>query len=473
MLPTPPSHQEVIEEVPTMLADHRNEEVHVVDPSQALTINVEDHNRQDGGIMLQALREVTVIPHHESTALGVLLPEVESELTLCIEEEGKDILMHLPVGIGRSNITMRPGGLHLEIWYLILDSIDDFRSWVACGLTCKVLTSRIIQTMRDVSRRHWENVASLDLRELRRDLADQPVAGSLIYDVRVQAPSLTRLVFEFAGRLLALRHLRVQKSGWCDPDTLPLLRQSCFSAASRFRNLSYLTLTDVVFWSLGNLMRFACCFGSLRVLELENVSWTRSQGCCPADEPYAKNLRLALLKIINRHNVSSYRTFLASHTLLRNLTRLNIEESSVSFSAHCHIRISPTERDDTQNGAQYTVSARITSYPHASYKWLRALLNLLDGIFTFPTPPLFSRINLKFEIINGTSEDMFNFLSDEPLPLPLLRMQKATQVTLTKIYWKDKHLLRCEEELVPSSGAVQPVASEGAPHEVAAGQLKP
>ncbi|OCH86828.1 hypothetical protein OBBRIDRAFT_890210 [Obba rivulosa] len=383
------------------------------------------------------------------TPLSIRSSELESEIASCIGEEPTDILKFLPPGMSRSNITLCPGGLPLELWFRILDNIDNLKTWFACGLTCKLLESRIRQVAMEFKRAHAETFASLDLHELHHAIARHPIVGNLVDVVRISHQSTTKFIYEFSGKLHTLRDLYIAAGRWRYPEApppnpLPHFRPPLLSAASRFRSLNFLSLYKVAFWSFRDFSRLICAFPSLLRLHLEFVSWQRDEGCSLSDEPFAESLCLHEIQIVDGGDISKYKRLLSAPMILRSVTHLSINETEPSSGIYCRMHVSRVE------GHAPKATIRISFYSFAHPQWLLSVLDVLDGVLTSPAMSTLAAIDVQLRCMGGYNERIFSIFAADPLPFPMLRERAPDKLKITKTYgtYKNGYLEERVEELM-------------------------
>ncbi|OCH90472.1 hypothetical protein OBBRIDRAFT_594932 [Obba rivulosa] len=206
-------------------------------------------------------------------------------------ERTEDIFDSLPRGINTTNVMMNPGGLPPEIWYTIMDYIDDGRTLYACALTCKLLAARAMKMTKPLRMCRTPQV-------LFTDLMRRPIVGYFLQEVIVPPALLPRLLYECAGKLHALRIIRIYStSSWPCEGRLTHHRPPYLAFASTFHTVTELHLFCVQFWSSRDFLRLICAFPSLRALSSFYVSWDRDEGRTLADEPFAKALRLQKIEV--------------------------------------------------------------------------------------------------------------------------------------------------------------------------------
>ncbi|OCH87755.1 hypothetical protein OBBRIDRAFT_134973 [Obba rivulosa] len=127
----------------------------------------------------------------------------------------------------RSRGNIHPGGLPLELWFLILEAIDEPNTLTACGLTCKVLAARVTDMLlvcRQLYTTYADANSFLNIDQLSHHLTQSVLIGQLIRDILIAASSLPNFGNHFANKLRQLRIICIFGSG----RTLASLRTPSF-----------------------------------------------------------------------------------------------------------------------------------------------------------------------------------------------------------------------------------------------------
>ncbi|EMD31091.1 hypothetical protein CERSUDRAFT_100727 [Gelatoporia subvermispora B] len=404
---------------------------------------------------IMASGEVVLGSPPQAPVLSVYSTELDGEISSCIDAESRDILMYLPVGVDRSNITLCPGGLPLDIWHHVIDNIDDIKTWEAFGLTCKVLASRIIQISREANQLLWRDCASPDLRELHNQLVHTPLAGHLLHSLRIPAVSMTKLFYEFSGKLYKIQNIHIQGDGDSFGPVLPPLRLPLLMAVSAFQSVTEVNFSGVVFWSTADFGRFISAFKNLKYLSCEDISLKRATMCNVVDQPFAKHLCLRSVDIIEPDDLSKYKFLLVSQRLFRYMTYLTIMETDVTGGARCTLHVSQTDASNEASRDDSLVSENTSSSALVSIKWyfrgcewVRTLLELLDDVFVHTAPSTFGQICVHLTPDRGT-ERSFTFLDAGPPMFAGFRVKPPCPLTIMKSFYKDNHFTQIREVINP------------------------
>ncbi|OCH86832.1 hypothetical protein OBBRIDRAFT_796792 [Obba rivulosa] len=422
-------------------------------PDSICSETVTDSLATGENVCMEDMRPEEMLPSYSGPSdafqpFEVRSSDLESEIASCIGEESTDILKYLPPGINRSNITLCPGGLPLELWFRILDNIDNLKTWFACGLTCKLLESRIRQVAMELKRAHSETFASLDLHELHHAIVRHPIVSNLVDVVRISARSTTKFIYEFSGKLHALHDLYIAAQRWhyprLSPNSLPPFRPLLVSAASRFRSLSFLSLSYAVFWNFRDFARLICAFPCLIRLHSKFVSWRRDEGCDLSDEPFAKLICLHEIQIDDGGDISKYKRLFSAPTLSLSVTHLSFKETELSSGIYCYIIISRVD------GHARTATIDISFHTFGSPQWLPPVLDVLDDFLGSPAMSTLTTVDVELRCIGGYDEEIFGIFAAEPLPFPLLRARGPDKFKITKTFdiYKDGHMENRVEELM-------------------------
>ncbi|OCH88701.1 hypothetical protein OBBRIDRAFT_826955 [Obba rivulosa] len=331
-------------------------------------------------------------------------------------------------------LTTLPAGLPLEIWYIILESVDDARALLVCTSICKTFATWVRRMLSDLInpyRYAYLQSRCLPLNKLRRHVKGSTVVGYLVRNQLQQAyilPEwLMNFVCVFAGKMRALHTLKIRSE---TAISLPYLRPPYMRAASRFQGVVELELSNFSFFSFGDFARFVCALPSLRSLALESVTWDRGPRRDLYGEPFAKHLHLHHIRIVSGV-ISQYTSLLSAPHLLQNLKTLHIlptERPFLPVSVTIHDQFPPPLNDnpsDSRDSAAVLQALR-TSHrlqvadvevlaDYAPREWLRTCFGFLDAAFTSSAASDFNAFNVTLECHISRYDE--TFIS----PFPLLR----------------------------------------------------
>ncbi|OCH91807.1 hypothetical protein OBBRIDRAFT_825108 [Obba rivulosa] len=214
--------------------------------------------------------------------------------------------------------TSYPNKVPIDIWYLILEAIDDPRAFLACGCICRALAS-IVRRMKDDRK---GDILTLDFNALHGRLASDLLIGHFLERVEIYPSMLNKFAGELAGKLHGLKHLTI----FHGPESRPLrqLRPFVLIALSKFRSVIDLSLLGVVFATFGDFARVICTFVNLSSATLSHVAWQRGEAFDLLEEPFAKELRLKSVIFSGLNALSQFRHLLSAPCLPNSLTSLNI-----------------------------------------------------------------------------------------------------------------------------------------------------
>ncbi|EMD41226.1 hypothetical protein CERSUDRAFT_120419 [Gelatoporia subvermispora B] len=179
------------------------------------------------------------------------------------------------------------GGLPLELWWDILEMIENPRSLLACGCTCK--------TFRDVVRKiissRIDQARDFETGAAKAALATDPTRGYFYDHLCFWSNDFMSWLSTFptSGRL---NDIDVD-GGW-HHETRPVLtlRFQMRLALSRLKTVTKLSLHDVRFSSFSDFARTICSLPSLSKLHLWDVTVNDSRTESLEDVYFARALRL-------------------------------------------------------------------------------------------------------------------------------------------------------------------------------------
>ncbi|EMD31260.1 hypothetical protein CERSUDRAFT_100605 [Gelatoporia subvermispora B] len=264
----------------------------------------------------------------ETYARGIASgPDAELAFTLAALKSD-DVLQSLPAWVDRTRVTLCPGGLPLDVWYIILTAITRPLDLFACGLTCKVLAARVLKLQSDSRELSRVSGGLLYPRALREVLRHSPLVAHSLQRATVPAAALVRFIYECAGKLHALTWLGVLGRSDADDDgdsyALPPLPPPFFKAAARLKRVDMLQLHDIVFRSSDAFVRLVCALPALANLELTNVAWKDPPRYVLSGKPFARTLSLHNLWIYSS-NPSQFTDFLLASRILQNGASLRLD----------------------------------------------------------------------------------------------------------------------------------------------------
>ncbi|OCH93458.1 hypothetical protein OBBRIDRAFT_303340 [Obba rivulosa] len=257
--------------------------------------------------------------------------------------------------------TTLPGGLCLDIWCLIFEAIDDVRGYISCSMTCRILAD-LVAEIRSHRVLNYPPNSSLKMHRLHCHLRQDPLLGMSLTEVLIPAESLSRFLCMFSGRLYVLRKIRVL-GDFIPRTALSLLRSPILAASSRFMHLAKLDISLCCLLEFRQLHRLICAFQSLIELTLNHVSWGRREGRRLADEPFAKFLRLGVIKVspvvisarmspidytwIYSEDVSQYEDFLSVPNILHSLSQLTLKYWHIQETVNVILETPAARKTDT------------------------------------------------------------------------------------------------------------------------------
>ncbi|EMD34842.1 hypothetical protein CERSUDRAFT_75743 [Gelatoporia subvermispora B] len=268
-----------------------------------------------------------------------------------------------------------PRGLPPEIFYRIMNEIDDLQALLTCGFVCRHMAFVVKEIIYDRITPFRKRLDRLGLQHLRRHVHSNPLTVHLLQDLTVSVETLVRFVFEFSGNLHNLRTLNIEG----DDEALALfpMRMPFYSALSCFRKVTKMSLRGVGFSTFRDFARFICSFPGLLQLELVQVSWRTGAQRPLAEEPFAKSLNLHQISIMDNH-VLKYSCLLNTSQVLQNISVLALD--------------GPPDPVYTN----FKPSARVHFLDDLGESWMygedirRALGNLAPSILSVP-PPYYKR----------------------------------------------------------------------------------
>ncbi|OCH86835.1 hypothetical protein OBBRIDRAFT_201439 [Obba rivulosa] len=348
----------------------------------------------------------------------------------------RDNLWRLPSGTDKYNITSHPGGLPLEIWFLVLDVAEDFSTLLACGLTCKVLAARVLQMESTLSTLYQSHDNFLDMAGLHQHILHVPLAGRVLKNVVISAKSLTRFLFEFSATLDTLQILRVHSSTRGTAEPVPILRAPHFRAAARFKAIQYLELRHTLFWSFRDYARLVCSFPNLHHLESTDVIWHRMEGPSLANESFAGSLSLRSIEICekwpNFGDLSKYSKFLSAPRLLMSKLDLvfKILDGDILYT-QITIKVDQGRHHGVLTQLASSMALDMTATVHINDEiihdkaWFPRCFDFLDGLFTSPGATCVTSVEI---VLRDPSESVSDMFRTEPLPFPMLRERGLVKV---------------------------------------------
>ncbi|OCH88363.1 hypothetical protein OBBRIDRAFT_92959 [Obba rivulosa] len=344
-----------------------------------------------------------------------------------------DILSYLPGGVDKLKVTLQPGRLPLEIWYLILEAIDEPKTLVSCSLTCKILAARTIKLRRDIMAQ-FSRYELLHPLRLYRDVRPDPLVCLLLTDILVPAKSMSRFVYEFSGKLESLQMLQVICS--VGPELMSPLRRPFIAAISRFRNIRWLVLANMVFRSLGDFARFLAAFPRLHQLCTTNISWPADEGRHLIDEPFAKKLLCREMEI-TLEKAAHWKGLFNAPNLLQSLRSLRFHRLQSPCKLRVEIDQKQLEFGSSQDSGEtpppiptssisISVAIMLIDEDGANDRdWVLECFDLIDSICTSPSASGFSEVYLT---LLDSSDEVLNMFHVEPRAFPRLRARRILRV---------------------------------------------
>ncbi|EMD31078.1 hypothetical protein CERSUDRAFT_127620, partial [Gelatoporia subvermispora B] len=156
--------------------------------------------------------------------------------------------------MSKTKLILDPGGLPVELWYHIIESIDDLESFHACGVTCKLLACLIKQ----IEARYADALLEVDeiseLKQLHHQVSQQSPKALLRTWITVGPALLPQFILRFLGRIHRLQVFLVSGT-LLETPLLPALRRQLLTAAACFHTVTYLLLYYFEFWSFADFAR--------------------------------------------------------------------------------------------------------------------------------------------------------------------------------------------------------------------------
>ncbi|OCH88268.1 hypothetical protein OBBRIDRAFT_96104 [Obba rivulosa] len=225
-----------------------------------------------------------------------------------------------------------------DIWWLVLEAIDDYRTLLACRKVCAVLRGMVAKMlfvdhliMKDA------NVLSWLLRQLRKC----PLLGHHIGSIVTTPILLPIAAVQLAGKLHRNLNLTVE-GGTADPPSPTMRFPWALPSQSRlallgFRTVKWLSLTWVQFSTFSEFIHFVCAFPILSHLTMYCVSHKQGGAFNLKDVPLVKSLSMKSLKIQDkRHDLSTFTYLVTAPRLSQTLTELELEITDAQLGEIIH-----------------------------------------------------------------------------------------------------------------------------------------
>ncbi|OCH86774.1 hypothetical protein OBBRIDRAFT_890238 [Obba rivulosa] len=180
---------------------------------------------------------------------------------------------------------------HVEMWWHVIQMIDDHRTLLACGCTCS--------SLRDICRRridHFRRVVLDDKQDvylLHDRLHRNPMLAHFMRTANVfNASQLIEFLVEFMGKMPHINHLYVYCGGHSAGPCSLMSR-----ALHAWKSVTMLALNDMEFPNFISICRVICALPSLRDLTLHRVSCCGRQGYSLTNMAFARCLQIEQLKV--------------------------------------------------------------------------------------------------------------------------------------------------------------------------------
>ncbi|OCH89458.1 hypothetical protein OBBRIDRAFT_663816 [Obba rivulosa] len=214
-----------------------------------------------------------------------------------------------------------------DVWWLIVQAIDDYRTVMACGCTCtglRMMVQRFLpsdsefrlrdrRSLTNLCRRHWLHTHHIRTISLKPDM-------------------LTTSAVELAGKITRLRSIIVVDLEGHRPISLNM---RTMLALRTFKNVTQLDLLGVCFATFADIGRLLCAFLSLKYLGINRVSCVHdTQHTHGANSIGLESLRLALLEshVVPRSDLHSAKYLLTAPLLAKTISELTIESTDTTLS---------------------------------------------------------------------------------------------------------------------------------------------
>ncbi|OCH93334.1 hypothetical protein OBBRIDRAFT_327486 [Obba rivulosa] len=245
--------------------------------------------------------------------------------------------------------------LPVEIWYQIVEVVDDPRSLLALACVCRSLNDWVMQTFA----RYDEYCSRVlqtadDLHSLRHSFRETPTLPFFLRYIVLEDSLLLNFAVEFVGFCPNLREIVIRSSS--DPPPPPLsLSMQMRLVLSQFKSVTRLHLMFDDFATFKDLIRFICAFPKLLDLTLVEVGYARGCACVLEQVPVARTLHLRTLHIQDSRDLSLYQCLLTAPELSKSLISLTIHAEDHLFrdlgnttilndsSNEGHLGVSPQE----------------------------------------------------------------------------------------------------------------------------------
>ncbi|EMD41196.1 hypothetical protein CERSUDRAFT_109817 [Gelatoporia subvermispora B] len=193
-------------------------------------------------------------------------------------QSGEDMCVYFP---------LRAGALPLELWWGILEIIDDPRALLACGCTCVAF--------RDAVRRVIDGLASqwIDRGMVKMQLAADPTSGYFLQRLAFWSHDFLSWMSTFPIPSPRLRTLNIAGLWMLQKTRHTLsLRFQTRLALSRLTTITHLELSTIHFSSFSDFTRLVCALPNLDTLLLIRVTVNDRGGSTLQGAYFARDLRL-------------------------------------------------------------------------------------------------------------------------------------------------------------------------------------
>lgn len=203
--------------------------------------------------------------------------------------------------------------LHIDIWWIILELLDDRQAFVACQRTCTAL--------RDIGRTIIKQRYSIrctnknDMIQLHDRIQQNPAVTLFLRRTHINSPLLTSLATELLGRSHLLKYLKVRESL---SNHVLSLRLHDRLALLGFESLKVLVFRRVVFSTYTEFVRIVCSFPGLSHLSLYDILCKRPEVYSLTRIHFAKSLSLkyvgVMTRTVGKSHMTCYRLLILSQT---------------------------------------------------------------------------------------------------------------------------------------------------------------
>ncbi|EMD33045.1 hypothetical protein CERSUDRAFT_98653 [Gelatoporia subvermispora B] len=207
-----------------------------------------------------------------------------------------------------------PSDLAVEIWWDILDQIDDIRSLLVLERTCKGLAELVVK-IRDGHAGTLDR--AIQVKALREEIEVDPILPFLLLDVHVVDFEVAKFAYELAGKLHGLRRIQISASTQSKLRAVPRLNWAVFTQWSHFSRVVEIRLIAPRFDSYADLSRIVCALPDLRTLCLVLVNWRKGEARSLAEEPFARLLRLEHAMVMQAQEYQNLAVLLTAPALRR------------------------------------------------------------------------------------------------------------------------------------------------------------